>query len=47
MSIAGYDAVRPGLDGAFEDSVILRIVEDGVYTLFGLDEIGQILDLRY
>ncbi len=47
VRIAGYNPVRSGLDGAFQDSIILRIVQDGLDSPCRLDEIGQILDLSH
>lgn len=47
VRIAGYDAVRSGLDRAFQDSIVLGIVQDGLYPLFGLDEIGYVFNLSY
>ena len=44
MRIARYDDARSGFDGAFEDSIILRIRQDGLDHLFGLDELGEFLD---
>lgn len=44
MRISGYDEVRSGGDGAFQDTIVLGIVTDGANSLAGLDEIGQFLD---
>ena len=44
MRISGYDDDCPGRDCAFQDTIVLGIVPDGVYSLSRLDEIGQVLD---
>lgn len=47
VRISGHDDARSGFDGAFEDSIILRILQDGLDLLLRLDELGHVLDFPH
>ena len=46
MGIPGYDDARSRCDRAFQDTIVLGIIPDGVDSVSRFDEIGQTLDFR-